>query len=99
MSATATREMNYVNLYFVDRLYAGAEEGGWWYDTGKFVSCLGKNLDPAAARIIRDAHQNELDDLNVGRRPVSSVLSTGMYEIHIEPNAGEDYPRYRPRYE
>jgi len=24
----------YVNVYSIDRLFGGPEEGGWWYDTG-----------------------------------------------------------------
>ena len=101
MNATITknRKMLHINLYLADRAYGGAAEGGWWYDTWKFDSCLGKTLDPEAARIIRDAQKRELSELNNGRRPISSVLSTGIYEICIEPQAGENYPKYRPYYE
>ena len=101
MNATITknRGLLHVNLYLADRAYGGAAEGGWWYDTGNFITCMGKSLDPTAARIIRDAHKRELDEMNEGRRPISSVLSTGIYEICIEPRAGENYPKYRPYYE
>lgn len=101
MNATLTKntKLKHVNLYLVDRAYGGAEEGGWWYDAGKFVSCLGKTLDPVAADTIRDAHAGRLAALNKGRRPISSVLSTGRYEIAIEPRAGESYPKFRPYYE
>src|SRR4051794_29723324 len=27
----------YVNVYEVDRAYGGAEEGGWWFDTGQAI--------------------------------------------------------------
>lgn len=101
MNATLTKNRNlkHVNLYLVDRAYGGAEEGGWWYDTGKFVSCLGKSLDPVAADVIRAAHAGNLAELNGGRPPVSSVRSIGRYEIVIEPRPGESYPSYRPQYE
>ena len=101
MNATLTknRTLKHINLYLADRAYGGAEEGGWWYPTGKFVSCLGKSLDPVAAKVIRNAHAGRLAEMNAGRPPVSSVLSRGRYEIVIEPCAGESYPNYRPQYE
>ena len=101
MNATLTKNRNlkHVNLYLENRAFGGAEEGGWYYNTGLFISCLGKSLDPVAANVIRAAHAGKLAKLNEGRPPVSSVRSTGRYEIVIEQRAGESYPNYRPHYE
>ena len=96
---TKNRKLKHINLYLVNRAYGGAEEGGWWYDTGMFVSCLGKSLDPVAANVIQNAHAGRLEELNAGRPSISSVRSTGRYEIVVEPRAGESYPNYRPQYE
>ena len=31
----------HLNEYLANRAYGGPEEGGWWYDTGRFVACHG----------------------------------------------------------
>ena len=43
----------HLNEYLTDRAFGGPEEGGWWYDTGRFVACHGTYPtvnDAAAAR-------------------------------------------------
>ena len=89
----------HVNEYHDDRAYGGHEEGGWWYDTSKFVACLGKTIDRAAAETIRDAHAERIDEINEGKPSISSVLSEGERVIRIEYGPGENYPTFRPYYE
>ena len=38
--------LNYVNKHPMGRAYGSPEEGGWRYDTGRFVKCLGTAFGP-----------------------------------------------------
>ena len=89
----------HLNEYLTDRAFGGPEEGGWWYDTGSFVDCHGTypTIDEAAAA--RDAKASWLAGRRQGLHDPSSVLCTGWPVLHIEPHAGADFPRTRPRYE
>lgn len=102
-----------VAIYLVNRSKGGNEEGGWWYDSGHIVECVPEGIEPQnliktfsgeqqeEAITWRDILQHILDDgINKGRRPISSVLSTGQYraEIH-EGNPPQHYPLERPHYE
>ena len=98
-TTTLNRKMQQINEYHCDRAYGGSEEGGWWYDTDKFIACLGRTLDPTAAETIKNAHQPRIDDLNEGLPPIWSVASRGRSEVRVEHSPGEDYPTERPHYE
>ena len=89
----------HLNEYLTDRAFGGPEEGGWWYDTGRFVACHGtyRTIDKAAAA--RDAMASAIAARRKGRHPPDSVLCTGWPTLRIEPHAGADFPRTRPRYE
>ena len=89
----------HLNEYVANRAYGGPEEGGWWYDTGRFVACHGTyaTVDDAAAA--RDAKANRLTDRRQGLHDPSSVLCTGWPVLYIEPHPGADFPASRPRYE
>jgi len=88
----------YVNTYLVDRAYGGSEEGGWWYDCGEPIDSrlcdsyeeMQKVKEEMEARCARD---------NKGRRPLCSVLSSGVYQVHTEDHFAEFYPQRRPYYE
>lgn len=99
-------EIFYVTIYLVDRAYGGAEEGGWWYDTGEPV------LEPIEGES-RQRSFDSLDDataylkslnpiierLNEGRPDISSVLSQGRYHGYLETHPPESFPGERPHYE
>jgi hypothetical protein len=88
--------VRFVNVYLADRAYGGPEEGGWWYDTGELVECYPvptREAEALAAALRFGKFSNE------GRRPKSSVLSEGVYEIRVEKRPGHDYPTVRPHYE
>ena len=90
----------YVNEYLVDQAYGGPEEGGWWYEYGTFVRCIGKYGDINLACRIQYGWQKTLDTgVNNGRRPITSVISEGLYIVRLENDVGQDYPRHRPYYE
>jgi hypothetical protein len=94
-----------VSVYLIDRAYGGPEEGGWWFDYGEPV--LERDLptpqfttDKNEAWQFRDAMQKTLDaTANVGRRPISSVLSEGKYVAIIDEGFPKAYPETRPHYE
>lgn len=66
-----------VAFYEVDREYGGPEEGGWYYDTGRFVRAIGLHLtDEAAMTAVRRANRL-LERLQRHRRSVGSVLYDG----------------------
>ena len=90
----------HLNEYLANRAYGGPEEGGWWYDTGRFVACHGAFGTVDEATAARDAKANWLAGPPAGpARPGSSVLCTGWPVLRIEPHAGRDFPATRPRYE
>lgn len=100
-----------VAIYLVDKSYGGPEEGGWWYTLGErqdqplegLSNTLLAFICPSEQAAMRFAKivQDKLDaGINVGRRDISSVLSTGRYyaEVHNGyPPAF--YPETRPHYE
>ena len=89
----------HLNEYVANRAYGGPEEGGWWYDTGRFVACHGTypTVDDAAAA--RDSTASAIAERRLGCHPPDSVLCTGWPKLRIEPHAGADFPRTRPRCE
>jgi hypothetical protein len=101
-----------VAIYLVTLGYGGPEEGGWWFDRGELVDDLelvnGCNLAIPKIFVTEEEAckaaemiQDQLDaSVNKGRRPISSVLSTGRY--HAEVHDGyppKHYPETRPHYE
>ncbi|MYA41522.1 MAG: hypothetical protein F4Z31_07205 [Gemmatimonadetes bacterium] len=91
----------FVNEYQIDRAYGGPEEGGWWYDTGRFVRCRGVFKDQKDAGDLRDRiEEDEMPERRKGLHGPSSMLSTGEWPVAlVEDHPGRDYPRERPRYE
>ena len=65
----------HLNEYLANRAFGGPEEGGWWYDTGRFVTCHGAYGTVAEATAARDAKANWLADRRAGTaRPVLGAL-------------------------
>ena len=89
----------HLNEYRTNRAFGGPEEGGWWYDTGTFVACRGTYPTVDAATAARDAMAPAIAERRQGLHPPDSVLCTGWPVLRIEPHAGVDFPRTRPRYE
>jgi hypothetical protein len=84
----------FVNVYEVDRIYGGPEEGGWWYDAGRCV------LSRQVAEESADLLMAELESRYPNTGKSSSVLySGGDYRIWAEDEPGKDYPEVAPHYE
>lgn len=92
-------ERFHLNQYRTNRAFGGREEGGWWYDTGTFVTCHGTYATFDTAALARDEMKDWLARERAGLHPPDSPLCTGWPELRIEPHAGKDFPAQRPRYE
>jgi hypothetical protein len=94
------RTLFYVAVYLVDRAYGGPEEGGWWYDTGDLVRVIRTTPSENKAYELAGRLNGHLRRLNYGRRPVSSVLSDGVYRAQVWSDLPPKfYPETRPHYE
>lgn len=93
----------YINVYELDSLYGGPEEGDWWYDTGWPVVSL---------KVAASDHAVTLQDVVAGLREVypdngnrrstvyRQVPDKGPdYAIRIEGHPAKKWPEERPRYE
>lgn len=86
----------YVNVYLVDQACGGLEEGGWYYRVQEPVSFMYFTSTRQRRVLMRIAEENYP---NAGRRPISSVLSEGQYEIVVEAKPAEASPQRKPHYE
>jgi len=92
-----TRGIRHVSVYLVQRCYGGPEEGGWYYDAGELV-VTETHPTPADAEARAEELRESEEYSNADRRELSSVISTGRYDVRVEANPGEDWPRRVPRY-
>ena len=88
----------YVNEYEVQRAYGGPEEGGWWYDRGTFIVCLGEADSPEMAEHIREAFIPQLNEVNAGL-PLYVRSGANRRIIFIEDEPGADFPTRPQGYE
>lgn len=100
-----------VAIYLVDQAYGGPEEGGWWYQCGERQDALLYPLLPGHMLTVHASEENAIEQatilqglldkhLNTGRRPISSVLSEGMYNAQVHNgHPPAHYPERKPRYE
>ena len=95
----AARRDFHLNEYLTDRAFGGAEEGGWWYDTGGFVKSHGTFPTREEAFAARDALDSYLTERREGLHDPSSVLCTGWPELLVEQRPGANFPARPPRYE
>jgi hypothetical protein len=90
-------QVRYVSVYHVSREYGGAEEGGWWYDCYTVECRVPVRTAAHAARVAEElAHAYGSDHKP---REYTSVLSSGMYEVHYESVKGQHETKHRPYYE
>ena len=92
--------MYYLNEYEIGRAYGGPEEGGWYYDYGKFIRCHGTYRYKLQADLELAAKCGYLEELREGLHSPDSVLSEGNWPvIYIEKEAGQSFPQTIPHYE
>lgn len=100
-----------VAIYLVDRQSGGPEEGGWWYDAGERVDHALDGMGRATVLHVcyTEAEGNRRAEIlqrlldagpNVGRRDISSVLSTGRYRAEVHNgHPPKRFPERTPHYE
>lgn len=87
----------FVNVYEIDRIYGGPEEGGWYYDAGTVV--VSRQVPEAEAEAVKAELETEYPK-GTGRNASYSVLYCGGdYRVYIEDEPGQDYPQVTPHYE
>lgn len=89
----------YVNEYVCDRAYGGPEEGGWWYNTGRFVKLHGSHDDFAAANNHMRDLLGYIKERQKGLHEPGSVLCEGWPTLLVQDHIGHHYPIERPHYE
>lgn len=83
----------YANVYEVFQIYGGPEEGGWYFNSYRFVESFRReNYDDAVAArdSLKDSEYASTGDA------ASVVYHGGEYMITIEAKPGEDYDNYQP---
>ncbi len=98
-------------VYLVELAWGGHEEGGWHYEEATLVTDPGIyaglavlpacSLTEAEAEAVAARMRAGLGVLNKGRRPLRSVLSTGLYDVRVTEGATlpSCLPVSRPHYE
>lgn len=84
----------YVNVYSVELMYGGPEEGGWWFDVGTFITGRKVKTRRKAWRIAR-----RLEKHFPNTKARESVLGGEDYSVYIEDEPGRDFPERMPHYE
>tara|TARA_R110000796_G_scaffold38287_1_gene96462 strand:- start:160 stop:753 length:594 start_codon:yes stop_codon:yes gene_type:complete len=84
----------YVNLYHIAQVYAGPEEGGWFYNEGHPHDCYRFDTHAEAIRFHMGPEiEKVLGDLN-GDLPPHHY----WYASQIEPFLPRHFPKRRPQY-
>ena len=73
----------HVNEYSLNRAYGGSEEGGWWYDFGRFIKCHGTYSTREDAVAALTAVRSTVNAARRGRHSPGSPLCTGPHELQI----------------
>lgn len=98
-------DMLYINRYWVESMYGGPEEGGWWYDEYTPALTHGPFAygTPEFHRALAEARNWEKDYLHIkqthGERDRHSVIGTADPAVLIEDHEARIYPEHTPHYE
>lgn len=94
-----------VAVYDQDRAYGGAEEGGWWYDTGTLVRVVAvRRTERAATEVAARINRTLAYRRDAGHGPGYPIDSVCYEGGHLAAEVCEDtaplfYPEARPHYE
>ena len=87
----------YLNVYLVDRLRGGPEEGGWYYDTGDPLES--RALDPHEDVEAAKAAARKRWEEQGASRPRWSAIGGPDVEVYLEKHFARRFPERRPAYE
>ena len=95
----SNKSFYHLNEYSTNRVYGGPEEGGWWYDCGRYLRCHGVFTEEALARqALSGLLQAYLPSRQAGLAKPDSVACTGYPVLRVEAHEGRDYPATAPCY-
>lgn len=89
--------MVYVNVYRLDRVCGGQEEGGWWYDTGDVelsIACESEESAEHYAEMLGETYVN-----HGNRYSVIYYRKAPDFEIQVDEKPAADWPSVTPHYE
>ena len=94
----------YLNVYEIEQIYGGPEEGGWFFNCGSPVESVRvdnqQELDSTRVRLEARYQMNDKSSWDRGRKRGSSSCAGGYdIQINIEDEFAKAYPQQRPRYE
>lgn len=98
-AASAPVEQSWLNVYVLERLYGGPEEGGWWYDAGVPVLSLEvTDVVGGQLTLLMEALEEKFQD---ERKRLSVLYPTDGYDysVVIESEQAAFWPAEQPRYE
>lgn len=85
----------FVNVYALDRLYGGPEEGGWWFDCGEPVESV-EVADDREARVVQVRLEHKYP--RTGDRG-SVAYRGGDYAVWVEDHPAAHWPEHYPVWE
>lgn len=90
----------YLNVYYLEDVYGGPEEGGWWYETGSLVLTLevAGAAGPSFVERALDGLRAVFQD-HGNRRSVIYASKEEDYRVLLETHPGIGWPAETPRYE
>ena len=89
----------YANVYELDRVYGGPEEGGWWFTTFTPRESRKFNTKLRARIALEKMLQERLKTIKPEYGLHSVNYSGGVFSGHVEDKEAEFYPKGPIRYE
>ena len=90
-------EIAFFNVYTVQRLYGGSEEGGWWYNWTHLEFTVPFIFSRDTTSLMIEAHLSKIKELPYG--DIYSVKGGQDAFILIEKSAGASASTEHPSYE
>ena len=93
----AEGEIAFFNVYSVQRLFGGAEEGGWWYNWTHLEFTVPFIFSDDTVALMIEAHIEKIKELPYG--DIYSVRGGQDAFVMIEKSAGASESTEHPHYE
>jgi hypothetical protein len=90
--------IQFLNAYDVNRIYGGAEEGGWWYDTGEPVASVPLRAEDELSEVEWKAYYQEKVAWS-SKYDRFSVLGHDDFSMRVQGTFGHSFPEESPHYE
>lgn len=88
---------HYVLVFETDRVCGGAEEGGWWYNTGEMEYYYECTSEEEAQKLAKELREGEFK----GKGNLYSVNHRvgDTFEVWVSDKIVTHFPEHTPRYE